>query len=83
MKVIELLEALSDLPEDAEVMLASQPAWPFEYTLGEPVVVEYDDGAPTVYLPEGQQVRYLPGAAARELGGGASERRRLPPGVHP
>lgn len=68
MTVIELLELLSDLPEDAQVMLASQPAWPFEYSLGEPVVVEYDDGVPTVYLPEGTQTRYLPSAAARELG---------------
>ena len=47
MTVIELLEALSDLPEDAEIMLASQPAWPFEYTLGEPVVV----GTTTVHRP--------------------------------
>lgn len=67
MKVIELLEALSECPEDAEVLLASQPAWPFEYTLGEPVVVEVD-GLPAVYLPEGTQTRYLPGEVARELG---------------
>lgn len=68
MTVLELLEALSDLPEDAEVMLAAQPAWPFEYTLGEPVIVELDDSTSTVYLPEGKQTGYLPGAAARELG---------------
>jgi len=67
MTVIELLEALSDLPEDAQVMLASQPAWPFEYSLGDPVVVDVE-GEPLVYLPEGTQTRYLPGAAARELG---------------
>lgn len=76
MTVGELLEALSELPEDAPVLLASQPAWPFEYTLGEPVLVEellvegYNDdtAGPAVYLPEGQQTRYLPGVVARELG---------------
>ena len=34
MTVLELLEALSDYPEEAEVRLAQQPAWPFEWGLG-------------------------------------------------
>jgi hypothetical protein len=62
--VLELLEALSDYPEEAEVRLAQQPAWPFEWGLGaEPVLV-----AGVVYIPEGEQLGYLPGAVAKELG---------------
>jgi hypothetical protein len=33
MKVIELKEALEGIPDDAEVRLAMQPSWPFEYSL--------------------------------------------------
>ena len=40
MKVSELLELLEDMPEDAEVRLAHQPSWPFEYSIDQ--VVEVD-----------------------------------------
>jgi hypothetical protein len=33
MTVGELLELLEDFPEDAEVRLAHQPSWPFEYSI--------------------------------------------------
>jgi hypothetical protein len=63
----DLLDYVRDLPDDTPVRLAQQPAWPFENHLGEPLVMETDDGD-VVYLPEGGQVGYLPGDVASELG---------------
>ncbi len=63
----ELLELAEGMPEDTPVRMAQQPAWPFEYSIGEPVVVDTEDG-PVLYLPERQQTRYLPGEVAAELG---------------
>jgi hypothetical protein len=81
MTVAELIEALSDMPEDAEVRFATQPSWPFEYSIREPVLVDLasdpDDedrrtdeplDEPVVYIPEGAQLAYLPGAARDEIG---------------
>jgi hypothetical protein len=76
MKVIELLEALSELPEDAEVRLASQPSWPMEFRLDGPTFIEeacidgYNDetAGPVVYLAEAAHLGYLPSVVARELG---------------
>lgn len=74
MKVIELLEALSELPEEAEVRLASQPSWPMEFRLDGPTFIEEgeqdddDTAGPVVYLTEAAHVGYLPGFVARELG---------------
>ncbi len=75
MRVIELLEALAEMPEDAEVRLASQPSWPMEFRLDGPTFVDeehgHDDGdtdGPVVYLTEAEHVGYLPGFVARELG---------------
>ncbi len=74
MKVIELLEALSELPEEAEVRLASQPSWPMEFRLDGPTFIEEgeqdEDGSagPVVYLTEAAHLGYLPGFVARELG---------------
>jgi len=72
-RVIELLEALAELPEDAEVRLASQPSWPMEFRLDGPTFVDEEqdeDGSagPVVYLTEAEHVGYLPGFVARELG---------------
>ena len=47
---------------DADVRLAMQPRWPFEYAIGTPVVVNG-----TVYLPESRQIGYLPGEVAEEI----------------
>jgi hypothetical protein len=74
MKVKELIEVLKELEPDAEVLIASQPNWPFELELSGVVTrAECDapdeDGkeercwegelAPTdVFLVEGQQLRY-------------------------
>ena len=89
MTVGELLELLEDFPEDAEVRLAHQPSWPFEYSIetvadsaGEQTSCsecgidwdEHDEECcdekrpDVVYIAEGEQIGYLPGAAARALG---------------
>lgn len=69
MTVGELMERLSDLPEDAEVRVAEQPAYPMEYRVGDPVLVqELLVAGPVVYLPEAGHVGYLSGAVAVELG---------------
>lgn len=81
MTVGELMELLEGLPQDCEVRLATQPNWPFEYSITSVVCVdmagdEDDEDAdmrndmkePVVFLAEGSQLGYLPGVAARELG---------------
>jgi hypothetical protein len=73
MTVEQLLEELEGCDPDAEVRIAQQPAWPFEYALDTAqavVTVDLDDGQPVVYLVEGQQLGYLPGQAADQLGWG-------------
>jgi len=80
MKVIELKEALEGIPDDAEVRLAMQPSWPFEYSIGDVIPIEPDeedfdedleeDEQPikVVYLTEGSQLGYLPGNATEAIG---------------
>ena len=78
MRVAELIALLEDMPEDAEVRLAQQPSWPFEYSIGGVVMVgpdagteDEDEDAPeenVVYIAESGQLGYLPGAVSRELG---------------
>lgn len=63
----DLLDLLEGLPDDTPVRMAQQPAWPFEYRIGEPIVSDTEDG-PVVYLPEAAQTQYLPGHVAQELG---------------
>jgi hypothetical protein len=69
--VAELLDQLADLDPNAPVRLAQQPAWPFEWTLAGVVGVDdlAEDGQ-VVYLVEGDQLGYLPDAAAELLGWG-------------
>ena len=76
MTVIELKEALEGLPDEAEVRLAMQPSWPFEYSISDVVPLEPDEEAPAdeyevkvVYLTEGSQLGYLPGEASEAIGG--------------
>ena len=72
MRLSELLETLQmladDYPdEDPEVRLAMRPRWAFEYSIHSvtPVLLEGDrsEEALVVYLSEGVQLGYLPGAA--------------------
>ena len=74
MTVIELKEALEQMPDEAEVRLAMQPSWPFEYSIMDVVPLEPDEEAPAdeevkvVYLTEGSQLGYLPGEASEAIG---------------
>jgi hypothetical protein len=78
MRVSELMELLQDLPEDAEVRLAQQPNWPFEYSIGTVAAIgpddfdedDEDDAPPevVVYIGEGMQLGYLPGIARNAVG---------------
>ena len=71
MRLSELLETLQmiadDYPdEDPEVRLAMQPRWAFEYSIHSVTPVSVEDpkrATPVVYLSEGAQLGYLPGAA--------------------
>lgn len=70
--VSQLIEELEDLDPDAEVRLATQPVWPFEWHLSAsepgPAMQVILDDQPVVYLVEGEQLGYLPDAVCRELG---------------
>ena len=53
-EMIEALESLQDdMGEDAEVLMAQQPSWPFEYSIKG--ITEYNG---KVYVVEGQQLAY-------------------------
>ena len=68
MTVSELIEELNYLNQDAEVRLACQPRWAFEYSIASVVGVTLDGDEEVVYLGEGSQLGYLPGEASEELG---------------
>ena len=65
MRVEELIELLEGCNPEAEVRFASQPSWPFEYSIETAIEVDLDGndtGIPkdVVYLEEGIQIGYLP-----------------------
>lgn len=67
MNVSELIDLLKDYDGDAEVRLATQVQWPFEYTVqsvasaDEVAAIAGEDEAPNiVYIAEGEQLGYLP-----------------------
>jgi hypothetical protein len=73
MIVQELIEMLEGISPDAEVRFASQPSWPFEYSIDQVIAVnpneEDDRVAPeTIYLVEGRQIGYLPHEIKDEIG---------------
>lgn len=49
MTVEQLIRELQDMPEDAEVRLAQQPAWPFEYSLDTVAATEPGEGYEVVF----------------------------------
>ena len=72
MKLWELRDILQEIEEsfgeeeagEMDIRFASQPNWPFEYSVGRDYAV-FDNG---IYLAERDQTRYLPGDVSRELG---------------
>ena len=72
MTVQELIEELKYMDGDATVRFASQPSWPFEYSIYGVVQTTVKDNKDNeidmVYLEEGRQVGYLPAEAKEELG---------------
>jgi hypothetical protein len=76
MTVAELMETLSGFNPDSEVRLASQPKWPFEYSISEVIAAVSDDAdsdsdtrdLEIVYIAEGTQIDYLNGDAIAQLG---------------
>ena len=66
MTVSELIESLEYLDGDAEVRFASQPNWPFEYSIENAVEVEVE-GKTVIFLEEGRQLGYLPIEAKESL----------------
>tara|TARA_R100000951_G_scaffold50728_2_gene42802 strand:+ start:16885 stop:17133 length:249 start_codon:yes stop_codon:yes gene_type:complete len=77
-ELIERLQYVAEVNPDAEVRLASQPNWPFEWSISNVLEVdlgvEDEDGCSSgqegtiVYIAEGSQLGYLPGVAKDELG---------------
>ena len=72
MTVRELIEELRLVDQDAKVRFASQPSWPFEYSIYGVIQTTVrdreDNEIDMVYLEEGRQVGYLPKEAKDELG---------------
>ncbi|WP_435058535.1 hypothetical protein [Streptomyces sp. bgisy060] len=64
MTVADLIAKLERMSPEAQVRLATQPSYPFEYTIGE--AVETEDG--TCWIAEGEQQGYLSGEAREALG---------------
>jgi hypothetical protein len=71
MTVQELMDLLEDLDPEAEVRMAQQPSWPFEYSISDVMQPEppaEEDRPNVVYLVEGSQLGYLPGYVTEDLG---------------
>ena len=71
MTVGELIHELKYMDEGATVRFASQPSWPFEYSINgvvQTIVDNKGNEEDIVYLEEGRQVGYLPSEAKDELG---------------
>ena len=78
MTLEELIEELqylqqSGVPGDTAVRFASQPSWPFEYSIVSVQEVQIDDRRSdetetVIFLEEGRQLGYLPGEAKNMLG---------------
>ena len=71
MTVEELIEELKFYDGELEVRFASQPSWPFEYSISGVIrttIREHNNRYEAVYLEEGRQLGYLPKEAKEELG---------------
>jgi len=73
MTVRQLIEELEFMNQDAEIRFASQPSWPFEYSIDDVISAEIEnrrtgEAEEVVYLAEGRQIGYLPSDAKNMLG---------------
>jgi hypothetical protein len=68
----ELIDELAALHPDMTIRLASQPSWPFEWTVSgvhvQPTGNDLPGAEQVAYLVEGSQLGYLPGDVASEIG---------------
>lgn len=67
----DMVDAMVDLvgeekAEEVEIRYASQPAWPFEYSVEAGFGGHPNDGV--IYLWENEQLGYLPGEIKDQLG---------------
>lgn len=67
MTVQDLIDSLEGMDPKAEVRFASQPSYPFEYSIYGVIETEVK-GETIVYLEEGRQIGYLPREAKDDLG---------------
>jgi hypothetical protein len=72
MTVRQLIEELEFMNQDVEIRFASQPSWPFEYSIDDVIDAEIEnprtgEAEEVVYLAEGRQIGYLPSEAKNEL----------------
>lgn len=75
MTVQDLIEQLSFMNPNSVVRFASQPSWPFEYSISEVIEIqnqeeegEEEEAHTTVYFVEGTQEGYLPRHVKDEIG---------------
>ena len=60
---------LGRMRPDSPVLFASQPGWPFEYSIADVNVYEdSQEGTQVIYLVEGQQLGYLNGTVREAIG---------------
>ncbi len=73
MTVADLIAELEFMNPEAEVRFASQPSWPYEYSINSVQEVQIDDEEAdepdtVIFLEEGRQLGYLPAEAIFQLG---------------
>jgi hypothetical protein len=78
----DLLDELQQFDPDAEVRLATQPSWPFEWSLSttSPAVEVDLDGQPVVYRSRARSSATCPAPPATSSAG--SQRHHRPVGAH-
>ena len=65
---IEYLIESEGVSENVDVRFASQPNWPFEYSISSMQQAEDDDGNLAIYMEEGSQLGYLAEHAKEAIG---------------
>ena len=65
---IEYLLEHEGVSENASVLLAHQPNWPFEYSINSMAAIQDDSGNQTIYMEEGSQLGYLNDQAKEAIG---------------